>query len=138
MNVGSVISMPAMGRTGVVVGSTAVGETADGKQRVVMQIKSQVPEAQSQNPLRSSPAKADPASELRAATAGEARGGFELRDARVARNPNDLTAEEKTAVDRLRQRDAQVRQEEQAHAAAAGAAAGPITYTYATGPDGRQ
>ena len=69
---------------------------------------------------------------------GEARGGFELRDARVARDPNDLTAEEKTAGDRLRQRDAQVRQEEQAHAAAAGAAAGPITYTYATGPDGRQ
>lgn len=114
MNVGSVISLPTNGRMGVVVGSAAIGETADGKQRVVMQVKSEV------------------------AAAPPSRNGYEVREAKIARDPNDLTAAEKAAVDSLRQRDAQVRQEEQAHAGAAGAAAGPISYTFATGPDGRQ
>ena len=41
-------------------------------------------------------------------------------------------------VDRLRQRDAQVRQEEEAHAAVAGDLAGPIEYLYQRGPDRRQ
>ncbi|NNG05331.1 MAG: hypothetical protein HKM95_14700, partial [Inquilinus sp.] len=48
----------------------------------------------------------------------------------VARTPDRLAPTERAAVDRLRQRDAQVRQEEQAHAAAAGALAGPIAYVY--------
>lgn len=138
MNVGSVISMPATGRIGVVVGAAAVGETADGKQRVVMQVKSQTVEPERGNALRNDHARPEAVAELREATGAAARGGYQLREARIARDATDLTAEEKTAVDRLRQRDAQVRQEEQAHAAAAGAAAGPITYTYATGPDGRQ
>ena len=47
MTIGSIVSMPASGRMGVVVGSTALGETAEGKQRVVMQVKSKVPESES-------------------------------------------------------------------------------------------
>ena len=56
----------------------------------------------------------------------------------MARDGAELTAEERVAVDRLRQRDSQVKQEEKAHAAAAGASAGPITYTYTVGPDEQQ
>lgn len=137
MNVGSVISLPTNGRMGVVVGSAAIGETADGKQRVVMQVKSEVAAAESTGRSTPAPPKAiDYARD--AAAPPPSRNGYEVREARIARDPNDLTAAEKAAVDSLRQRDAQVRQEEQAHAGAAGAAAGPISYTFATGPDGRQ
>jgi hypothetical protein len=38
----------------------------------------------------------------------------------------------------MQSRDASVRREEQAHAAAAGSMAGAIRYEYATGPDGRR
>jgi len=54
-----------------------------------------------------------------------------------AANPGDLTAAERRIVERLRQRDAAVRQEEEAHAAAAGQFAGAPQYTYVTGPDGQ-
>lgn len=48
-----------------------------------------------------------------------------------------VTGGEKSVVDSLRLRDGQVRQEEQAHAMAAGDMAGAIQYTYAKGPDGK-
>lgn len=134
MSIGSVVNMPATGRMGVVVGSAAIGEAADGKQRVVMQVKSQAP-------AEATGAKGVPApTDLHHAAAPEASAGtrYEIRKAEIARNPVDLTDAEKQSVDRLRQRDAQVRQEEQAHAGTAGAMAGPIIYEYATGPDGRQ
>ena len=41
-------------------------------------------------------------------------------------------------MEQLRQRDAQVRQEETAHAGVAGSMAGPISYVYQRGLDGRQ
>lgn len=137
MTIGSVISMPATGRMGVVVGATSVGETSDGKQRVVMHVKSRVPETESgANGTPSAPTAAALATQVPApSSAGTA---YEIRKPEIARDPNDLTAEEKKAVDRLRQRDGQVRQEEQAHAGTAGSAAGPINYIFATGPDGRQ
>lgn len=134
MSIGSVINMPATGRMGVVVGSTAIGETAAGKQRVVMQVKSQAP-------AETSGAKGVPAApDLRQSAAASSSAGTrsEIRRPEIARDPVDLTDAEKQSVDSLRQRDAQVRQEEQAHAGTAGAMAGPIIYEYATGPDGRQ
>lgn len=134
MSIGSVVSLPAQARMGVVVGSTAIGETADGKQRVVMQVKSQAPA--DETGAKSVPAGPDlrPSGALAAAAGART----EIRKAEIARDPVDLTDAEKQSVDRLRQRDAQVRQEEQAHAGTAGAMAGPIIYEYATGPDGRQ
>ena len=134
MSIGSVVSLPAQARMGVIVGSTAIGETADGKQRVVMQVKSQAPA--DETGARSVPAGPDPRPSANAAASVGAR--TEIRKAEIARDPADLTDAEKQSVDRLRQRDAQVRQEEQAHAGTAGAMAGPIIYEYATGPDGRQ
>jgi hypothetical protein len=138
MTIGSVISMPASGRMGVVVGSAAIGEPVDGKQRVVMQVKSEAPETQTRAASMPAPVTAAHIAAQLAAETSAGAGAYEIREPKVARDPNDLTAEEKTAIDRLRQRDGQVRQEEQAHAGTAGAAAGPISYTYATGPDGRQ
>ncbi|MEM9446315.1 MAG: putative metalloprotease CJM1_0395 family protein [Verrucomicrobiota bacterium] len=52
--------------------------------------------------------------------------------------PGELSPEEKKLVEKLKQRDREVRAHEQAHVSAAGAYArgGPI-YTYQTGPDGK-
>ena len=41
-------------------------------------------------------------------------------------------------VQELRSKDRQVRAHEQAHKASAGAHAGPVSYTYTTGPDGKR
>ncbi|MHC4218749.1 MAG: putative metalloprotease CJM1_0395 family protein [Planctomycetota bacterium] len=48
----------------------------------------------------------------------------------------ELSPEARDQVRELKQRDRQVRAHEQAHKAAAGSHAGPISYTYETGPDG--
>jgi hypothetical protein len=114
-----------------------LGETAEGKQRVMMQVKSKIPELESGANGALAPLTAANRAAETAATSGP-RSAYEIRKPEIARDPVDLTAEEKSAVDRLRQQDAQVRQEEQAHAGSAGATAGSIIYTYATGPDGRQ
>src|SRR5690606_14610226 len=49
-----------------------------------------------------------------------------------------LTEEEQELVEELRARDAEMRRHEAAHAAAGGQYAGTPTFTYQTGPDGRQ
>ncbi|EDP64428.1 hypothetical protein BAL199_26761 [alpha proteobacterium BAL199] len=51
---------------------------------------------------------------------------------------NGLTEAEQEQVRELQARDAEVRQHEAAHAAAGGQYAGSPTYTYQSGPDGRQ
>jgi hypothetical protein len=53
-------------------------------------------------------------------------------------NPNKLTPEEERIVARLRQREAEVKAHESAHKMAGGPYAGAPSYTYTTGPDGRQ
>ena len=49
-----------------------------------------------------------------------------------------LTSAEVEQVKALKERDAEVKRHEQAHAAAGGATTGAPSYTYTTGPDGRQ
>ncbi|MCB9960004.1 MAG: hypothetical protein H6843_15510 [Rhodospirillaceae bacterium] len=49
-----------------------------------------------------------------------------------------LTEEQQAEVAALKERDAEVRRHEQAHAAAGGAYAGQPTYEYQTGPDGNR
>lgn len=52
---------------------------------------------------------------------------------------NNLTEDEKAQVDELKKRDAEVKTHEQAHLAAGGAhTKGGASYSYQTGPDGRQ
>ncbi len=50
----------------------------------------------------------------------------------------ELSPEARREVRELEQRDREVRAHEQAHKAAAGPHAGPVSYTYVTGPDGRR
>ncbi len=54
-------------------------------------------------------------------------------------NKSELTEDERREVEELKKRDAEVRRHEQAHKAAAGGhAKGGPTFSYQTGPDGRQ
>ncbi len=62
---------------------------------------------------------------------GEAQSADEL-------SADELSADDQKEVQRLQKRDAEVRQHEQAHAAAGGAHAGAPKYEYETGPDGKR
>ena len=55
-----------------------------------------------------------------------------------ADNPNELTEEEEKQVQELKQRDAEVRAHEQAHAAVGGSYASAPSYEFTTGPDNKQ
>ena len=59
-------------------------------------------------------------------------------DDSAPRRFDELNDEQKQQVRELRRRDHEVRAHEQAHKAAAGPYGGPISFTYATGPDGRR
>ena len=61
---------------------------------------------------------------------GERRGGH-------AGGQQDLSDEQKEIVAELKRRDTEVRRHEQAHSAAAGSYAGPASFEYERGPDGR-
>lgn len=76
-----------------------------------------------------------PVSEVAAAAALRHRGAD-----RVELSPEacEKCDEEQKEVEQLRKQDRAVRAHEHAHKAAAGAHAGPISYTYTTGPDGRR
>lgn len=110
-----------------------------GDRRLAVQVG-----AQAEAPRRSvNPSEPDPelaglsASGLRADLAEAVRRRDAARPA-IARMPDQLSPQDRATVERLRQRDAQVRQEETAHAGVAGSLAGPISYVYQRGPDGRQ
>lgn len=51
---------------------------------------------------------------------------------------NELSEEEQTQVEKLKERDAEVRAHEAAHAATGGAFAGGASYEYQVGPDGKR
>ena len=55
-----------------------------------------------------------------------------------AENPDELSEEEERQVQKLRQRDTEVRAHEQAHSAAGGGLAGAASYEFVTGPDGKR
>ena len=109
---------PAGGASGVVVARRSLGEVAPGHELVGYTVETR----------QNSDAAFGPAVEL----AVGADAGAQAKDLL------ELSAEERAIVDALRMRDAQVRQEEEAHAAAAGDLAGAIQYHYVTGPDGRR
>ena len=118
VSVGSLGRFGPAGRFGQVVGARAVGETADGRQVMALQVRTM--DGQGARPGE-------------AAATGSVGGP---RPA-AALSFDQLSDAERKAVEQLRQRDQQVKQEEKAHAAAAGDLAGPINYTYQKGPDGR-
>ena len=72
------------------------------------------------------------------ATSGEAGRGQGGQTQPDKTDASGLSEAEQKMVADLRARDAEVRRHEQAHAAVGGQYAGMPTYTYQTGPDGRQ
>ncbi len=119
------------GRFGTVVSAQPVGEAQDGRQLYALKVRTLERGEGAGPPPPGAVATPRPVQPARPPEAGS------LRPTAAARGPDDLSASEKQAVDRLRQRDGQVRQEENAHAAVAGDLAGPISYVYQRGPDGR-
>ncbi len=79
-------------------------------------------------------------------TPGQARGaeqaegsrGDQASAAASSSGQQELSADEKKEVGRLKARDAEVRAHEQAHASAGGSHAGSPSYEFKTGPDGRR
>ena len=129
--IGSLIQAGPIARTGVVIGVQAVGEPDGDRQLVAIKVKTS--ESSQGAPARDGPSGPPAAGAVTGAKpALVASSGGEQ-----AKSYADLDAEGRAVVDRLRQRDQQVRQEERAHAAVAGDLAGPISYVYQRGPDGR-
>lgn len=79
-------------------------------------------------------AATDPAEEAQATDEEEAD---QQQAAEDEEGVDGLTQEEQAVVQELRQRDAEVRRHEQAHAAAGGRYAGAPSYEYERGPDGQ-
>ena len=130
--VGGLSSLGFGGRFGVIVGAQPLGEARDGRQLYALKVKATETVQAPKNGGSAAGAAPGPA-EARAVPAP----GQSARAPEAARSYADLSDGEKAAVDRLRQRDQQVKQEEKAHAAAAGDLAGPISYVYQRGPDGQ-
>lgn len=63
---------------------------------------------------------------------------FELTAEAKSVSGRELTSEDQSKVDELKQRDREVRSHEQAHKSAGGQYAGAISYEYTTGPDGKR
>lgn len=142
MSIGSVVTVPSLGRLATVVGTTAVGVPQDGPQYMQVHYSARVPDTAAGGTSDGSFAPSSVTETARTTrpvkAAGDCSDCRDDEDMRLRYRKDDLTAEERAALDRLRQIDSAARQEENAHAAAAGAAAGPIRYSYQTGPDGRQ
>lgn len=143
--IGSVSALAGQGRVGVVVSAQPISEPEGGRQLVALRIR----EGEQAQKDRLDPARieangglsSNPAAGARAGPGVGAREAAErpsASPAAAARLPNELSPSEKAAITKLQQRDQQVRQEENAHAAVAGDLAGPINYVYQRGPDGRQ
>ncbi len=138
--IGSVSMLASQGRAGVVVDARPLGEPEGGRQLVALRIKAETSGSgygASSAALDGAQTKPGPAGD--AGTSDQAsRSSHAPAGPVAAKLPDQLTTSERADLAGLRQRDQQVRQEEKAHAAVAGDLAGPISYTYQLGPDGRQ
>ena len=111
----------------------------DGERHLALRVDSRAPAARPDDARSGSEPRlaGQTLSGLRAELSDAVRERDAARPA-VARTSDQLSPQDRAAVEQLRQRDAQVRQEETAHAGVAGSLAGPISYVYQRGPDGRQ
>jgi len=120
-----------------------IERTADGQQGVVVaaMVVGYVPPAGLMVQLQVAPTEDPSVREAREErtrlAAGEGPRSAAVSEIGVA-DIDELSLSERRDLKRLQARDGSVRREETAHAAAAGAMAGPIQYDYATGPDGRR
>ena len=146
--IGSYDASGRAGAPGIVIATRKLGEPQDGQQRVQLTVLSRAPKgdasaagavSQAAAPLTGLRASGlpQPLLQLQEQPADEPPRGRAQDGPSLVSDPLELSPEARAEVDRLRIRDQQVRQEEQAHAANAGDLAGPISYTTVTGPDGR-
>lgn len=138
--IGSVTALASQGKAGVVVGARPIGEAEGGRQLVALRIKTDDEAGRPDGrPTTAAASSAGSASQPSNDRQYASRSGDPAASSpRSAKLPEQLSTAEKADLTRLQQRDQQVRQEEKAHAAVAGDLAGPITYSYQRGPDGRQ
>ena len=129
--IGSLIQAGPSARSGVVIGVQALGEPRGDRQLLAIKVKTS---EQGYGVALSGGTDRDPQAPR---FTGAKPALLVPQDSTQPRGYEDLDAQARAAVERLRQRDQQVRQEEQAHAAVAGDLAGPISYVYQRGPDGR-
>jgi len=136
ISIGSIGAYGPAGRLGQIVGRQTVAQSDPDTRIVALRVRTVEPLRPEEAGVGARPSAAPRVAE--AAPTIASRGSASPRSTAAAKTPDRLNPEEKAVVDRLRQRDGQVRQEEQAHAAAAGDLAGAIEYTYQLGPDGRR
>jgi hypothetical protein len=135
--------LAGQGRSGVVVDARPLGEADGGRQLVALRIKSKQtgPAGERNLPSLAVPPQPGP-NAASSGNPGRLDGTASLAQATSdpvsAKRGDQLSAAERADLAKLQQRDQQVRQEEKAHAAVAGDLAGPISYSYQRGPDGRQ
>lgn len=126
------VELSASGQPSVVVAATVVGFVPPAGLMVQVQLEPTASDAERAEDERVQDADqanlTDPEEAARAAPGAEA----------AVRSTDELSNVEAAVVQDMQARDASVRREEQAHAAVAGAMAGPIQYEYKTGPDGRR
>lgn len=120
------VETTADGQVGVVVAATIVGYVPPAGLMVQVQLEPR------ENVI-------EQAAERRAERIADGEAVAEQVGFRSAvRDLDELTQTERAELRETQARDASVRREEQAHAAAAGTLAGAIQYEYAVGPDGRR
>jgi hypothetical protein len=135
MQIGPIVNIPGAGRLGVVTGTTAVGGDVGGRQYVSVHYRERVSEDVAG--AQGVPAAARAEDVVRNAARVTASADCTDCGSDNEKRQDLLELRQQAALEELRQRDAQIRQEENAHAAVAGEAGGPPRYTYQTGPDGR-
>ncbi len=122
--IGSVSPVDPYGRLGVVVGALPVGREVDGQQNTALAVRTLEGEG------------AKPGRPISGGSGSSANNGRQRRQG--GGDEQASSTAENASLAQLRQRDGQVRQEETAHAAAAGDIAGAVQYDYEVGPDGRR
>ena len=135
--IGSVRIAGPSAAAGVVVAARPLPSSADGQDRVALRIRTETNGPGGPGTPAPGATPRDSLAGLRAELS-EAQRDRDAARPSIARTADRLSPEDRAAVTALRQRDAQVRQEETAHAGVAGSLAGPISYIYQLGPDGRQ
>ena len=158
ISAGQTIANPNSGGLGVILNVREIAQTADGRvlaEYEAVEVQRQGRTGASASPYAIGGAGSDGArtrivdprtlTEAQAVAGGVSRA--EYREAREANAENgntqngisadqDLDPAEEAVVNQLRARDSAVRQEEKAHAAAAGSYGSAPQYTYQIGPDG--
>ena len=155
ISAGQTIANPNSGGLGVILNVREIAQTADGRvlaEYEAVEVQRQTADGKTLSPYAIAGEQSDSArtrivdprtlTEAQAVAGGISRAEYRQAvettedDSNGTSNPANLDPAEKAVVSQLQARDSAVRQEEQAHAAAAGPYGSAPQYTYQIGPDG--